>query len=286
MIRQDRIDHVECNPYAPANIALGQAYVLPSTCVTGGSIIQTFMVPPSHPQLLPPQPLILDPIQVVLTGAFLIGGAAPNFGTIASAQAAAFKIIEIIKRSPPIDVNSNEGLFPGRDGVPPLQGRIEFRNVRFAYPSRPEALILDDFNLVIQPQQSVALVGPSGSGKSSIILLIQRFYDVQSGEILLDGRNIRDYNVRCRPALRPVSVPTSPTFPCRFLRELIGSVSQEPQLFATSVKANIALGKPSSQGPASQEEIASAATAANAHNFIKNLQASRPESFMSRFLTY
>jgi ABC-type multidrug transport system fused ATPase/permease subunit len=144
----------------------------------------------------------LPPLQkVVLTGAFLIGGAAPNFGTIASAQAAAFKIIDIIKRSPPIDVKSEDGVVPGRDGAPPLQGRIEFRNVRFAYPSRPDTLILDDFNLVIEPQQNVALVGPSGSGKSSIILLIQRFYDVQAGEILIDGRNIREYNVRCaRPA--------------------------------------------------------------------------------------
>ena len=144
-----------------------------------------------HTNLLPLQ-------KVVLTGAFLIGGAAPNFGTIAAAQAAAFKIIEIIKRSPPIDVKSDDGLVPGRNGTPPLQGRIEFRNVRFAYPSRPDTLILDDFNLVIEPQQNVALVGPSGSGKSSIILLIQRFYDVQAGEILIDGRNIREYNVRCR----------------------------------------------------------------------------------------
>jgi ATP-binding cassette subfamily B (MDR/TAP) protein 1 len=92
---------------------------------------------------------------------------------------------------------------PGRNGVPPLQGRIEFKNVRFSYPSRPETLILDDFNLVIEPQQSVALVGPSGSGKSSIILLIQRFYDVQAGEILIDGRNIREYNVRLRRSSSP-----------------------------------------------------------------------------------
>jgi ATP-binding cassette, subfamily B (MDR/TAP), member 1 len=206
LIRQDRLDHIECDPYAPANAALGRAFVLPSTCVTGGSIIQTFMVRPSSFQRFTLQLPNVCACQVVLTGAFLIGGAAPNFGTIASAQAAAFKIIEIIKRSPPIDVNSNEGLMPGRDGVPPLQGRIEFKNVRFSYPSRPDTLILDDFNLVIEPQQSVALVGPSGSGKSSIILLIQRFYDVQAGEILIDGRNIREYNVRWRRASSP-SVP-------------------------------------------------------------------------------
>ena len=146
----------------------------------------------------------------------------------------------------------------------------------FSYPSRPDTLILDDFDLVIEPQQSVALVGPSGSGKSSIILLIQRFYDVQAGEILLDGRNIREYNVRC--LLIPAAL--APPFACsrsvrrRFLRELIGTVSQEPQLFAISVKANIALGKPSSQGPASAQEIIAAATAANAHKFIQNLQVS------------
>jgi ATP-binding cassette, subfamily B (MDR/TAP), member 1 len=228
--------------------------------------------------------LNLLPLQkVVLTGAFLIGGAAPNFGTIAAAQAAAFKIIEIIKRSPPIDVKSEDGLVPGRDGAPPLQGRIEFRNVRFAYPSRPDTLILDDFNLVIEPQQNVALVGPSGSGKSSIILLIQRFYDVQAGEILIDGRNIREYNVRCGRLpghahdMQISGLFSSRIFGCRFLRELIGTVSQEPQLFAISVKANISLGKPSSQGPASQEEITSAATAANAHKFIQSLQVtSRP----------
>ena len=149
--------------------------------------------------------------------------------------------------------------------------------MRFSYPSRPETLILDDFNLVIEPQQNVALVGPSGSGKSSIILLIQRFYDVQAGEILIDGRDIREYNVRCtRPAILSIhhnqSYFSHRSFGCRFLRELIGTVSQEPQLFAISVKANISLGKPSSQGLASQDEITIAAAAANAHAFIENLQ--------------
>ena len=124
-------------------------------------------------------------------------------------------------------------------------------------------------------------MGPSGSGKSSIILLIQRFYDVNAGEILLDGRNIREYNVRCRPSLPHHAPPFLLNSPRRHLRELIGSVSQEPQLFAISVKANISLGKPSSQGPASQEEIISAASAANAHKFIQNLQVYTP--LMSRF---
>jgi ATP-binding cassette subfamily B (MDR/TAP) protein 1 len=167
-------------------------------------------------------------------------------------------------------VKSDKGIVPGHNGAPALVGRIEFRNVRFAYPSRPEALILDDFNLVIEPKQSVALVGPSGSGKSSIILLIQRFYDVQAGQILLDGRDIREYNVRCSSCRAGFSLFSLTSL--RFLRELIGTVSQEPQLFAVSVKANIALGKPSSHGPASLEEITAAATAANAHKFIQNLQ--------------
>ncbi|CAI9777363.1 unnamed protein product [Fraxinus pennsylvanica] len=127
-------------------------------------------------------------------------------------------------------------------------GEVEFKHVEFAYPSRPESTILKDFNLKIPAGKTVALVGGSGSGKSTVVALLQRFYDPLGGEILLDGVEIDKLQLK-------------------WLRSQMGLVSQEPALFATSIKENILFGKED----ASMEEVIEAAKASNAHNFISQL---------------
>jgi ATP-binding cassette subfamily B (MDR/TAP) protein 1 len=120
--------------------------------------------------------------------------------------------------------------------------------VSFNYPSRPDVTILDGFNLVIEPGQSVALVGPSGAGKSSVLALLLRFYDPHMGTVLVDNKNIRDYNLR-------------------WLRKQIGLVQQEPILFNSSIRDNITYGSEES----SETEIIQAAMDANIHEFISGL---------------
>jgi ATP-binding cassette, subfamily B (MDR/TAP), member 1 len=123
-----------------------------------------------------------------------------------------------------------------------LDGRTEFQDVTFNYPSRPEVTILDGFSLVIEPGQRVALVGPSGARKSSILVLILRFYDPYRGRVLTDSMNIRDYNLR-------------------WLRKQIGLVQQEPILFNASIRDNISYGSEVT----SETEIIQAAVEANIH---------------------
>lgn len=126
------------------------------------------------------------------------------------------------------------------------RGRIELRNVFFSYPSRPEQTIFRDLSLKIEEGKTVALVGQSGSGKSTIIGLIERFYDPQSGSVLVDEHDIKSYNLRR-------------------LRSCIALVSQEPTLFAGTIHENIAYG----EEDATEAEIRRAATLANAHEFIR-----------------
>lgn len=128
-----------------------------------------------------------------------------------------------------------------------VYGTITFDHVSFYYESE-EHPVIRDFHLNIKSGETVAFVGMSGGGKSTIISLIPRFYDVTNGRILLDGRDIRDYRVRS-------------------LRDNIGMVLQDNILFSDSVKMNILMGKPS----ATDEEVIAAAKAANAHEFIKEL---------------
>jgi subfamily B ATP-binding cassette protein MsbA len=123
-----------------------------------------------------------------------------------------------------------------------FSGNIEFRNVCFAYE---DAGILEDINLVIGKGKTVALVGSSGAGKSTMADLVPRFHDVTGGELLIDGVNIRDYSLRS-------------------VRAQMSIVTQEPILFNDTIAANIALGKPD----ATHEEIVQAAEIANAHHFI------------------
>ncbi|XP_047049018.1 ABC transporter B family member 19-like [Lolium rigidum] len=129
-----------------------------------------------------------------------------------------------------------------------IVGRTEFQHVSFNYPSRPEVTILDGFNLVIEPGQRVALVGPSGAGKSSVLALLLRFYDPHMGTVLIDNKNIRNYNLR-------------------WLRKQIGLVQQEPILFNSSIRDNISYGSEES----SEMEIIQAAMDANIHEFISGL---------------
>jgi putative uncharacterized protein (fragment) len=127
-----------------------------------------------------------------------------------------------------------------------VSGDIVFKNVSFAYPSRQNQMVLSNFNLSLEPGKITALCGSSGSGKSTIASLIERFYDVNSGAVLIDDQNIKDLDLN-------------------WLRsKVIGYISQEPTLFATSIRENIRYGKED----ASDEEIYEAAKIANAHQFI------------------
>ncbi|GAB2221629.1 hypothetical protein Droror1_Dr00012814 [Drosera rotundifolia] len=173
-------------------------------------------------------------------GGLALGSGLSNIKYFSEAASAGERIIEVIKRVPTIDSDNMEGLTPTY-----VLGEVEFKHVEFAYPSRPEAMILRDFNLTIPAGKTVALVGGSGSGKSTVVALLQRFYDPLSGEILVDGVAINKLQLK-------------------WLRARMGLVSQEPALFAASIKENILFGKED----ATLEEVHQAAKAANAHNFI------------------
>lgn len=161
----------------------------------------------------------------------------------AAGRAAAFKMFETINRKPEIDAYSTGG-----KKFTDIRGDIELRNVHFSYPSRPDEQIFSGFSLFIPSGSTAALVGQSGSGKSTVISLIERFYDPQAGEVLIDGTNLKEFQLK-------------------WIREKIGLVSQEPVLFASSIKDNIAYGKHG----ATDEEIRAAAEIANADKFVNNL---------------
>ncbi|KAF8390545.1 hypothetical protein HHK36_025072 [Tetracentron sinense] len=179
----------------------------------------------------------------IVIGGLSLGSSLINVKYFMEANIAASLIFEMIEQVPGIDSDDEQG-----KTMADIKGELEFKDVDFAYPSRPESLVLRKFNLRAIASQTIGLVGGSGSGKSTVISLIERFYDPLGGEILLDGISIK-------------------TLQLKWLRSQMGLVSQEPVLFATSIKENILFGK---EG-ASMEEIVSAAKAANAHNFIDQL---------------
>ena len=161
----------------------------------------------------------------------------------AAGQAAAYKMFETINRKPDIDAYDATGR-----QLDDICGDIELREVCFSYPARPDEPIFNGFSVSIPSGTTVALVGPSGSGKSTVINLIERYYDPQAGEVLIDGVNLREFNLK-------------------WIRQKIGLVSQEPVLFTCSIKENIAYGKDG----ATDEEIKDAADLANASKFINKL---------------
>ncbi|KAK4730906.1 hypothetical protein R3W88_023894 [Solanum pinnatisectum] len=179
----------------------------------------------------------------VMIGGLALGQSAPSMTAFAKARVAAAKIFRIIDHKPSVDRNAKTGL-----ELDTVSGQLELKNVEFSYPSRPEIKILNNFNLVVPAGKTIALVGSSGSGKSTVVSLIERFYDPTSGQLMLDGNDIT-------------------TLKLKWLRQQIGLVSQEPALFATSIKENILLGRPD----ATQIEIEEAARVANAHSFVIKL---------------
>lgn len=169
--------------------------------------------------------------------------ALPNLTAITESQGAATRINEMINRNPTIDSEDRKG-----KALSYVRGEIEFKGVYFSYPSRPDTTILQGLNLRVPAGKTVGLVGGSGSGKSTVVSLIQRFYDPQEGEIVLDGYKIKKLHLK-------------------WLRSQMGLVNQEPILFATSIKENILFGK---EG-ASMDDVVAAAKGANAHDFIVKL---------------
>ncbi|MGH0167489.1 UNVERIFIED_CONTAM: hypothetical protein FKN15_062604 [Acipenser sinensis] len=154
---------------------------------------------------------------------------------------AAEKVFEFIDRKP--QLSSDGTLAPDT-----LKGLVEFKNVTFSYPTRPETQVLKDVSFTLHPGQVTALVGPSGSGKSSCVSLLEHFYRAQAGQVLLDGSPIEEYDHR-------------------YLHTKVSLVGQEPVLFARSVQENIAYGLTD----CSLEEIVQASMKANAHGFITEL---------------
>ena len=184
--------------------------------------------------------------QFVLYAVFAAGGLgelSQVWGEIAQASGAAERLFEILHVEPQIKAPPQPAALPK-----PARGEVEFRDVRFAYPARPDVSVLDSLSFRVKPGEKLAVVGPSGAGKSTIFHLILRFYDPQSGSVRFDGVNLTDAD----PA---------------DLRRQIALVPQDPVVFATSVRENIRFGKPD----ASDAEIARAADAASATEFIARL---------------
>jgi ATP-binding cassette, subfamily B, bacterial MsbA len=179
-----------------------------------------------------------------VTIAAAIGGLASFFSSYQEAVGAAQRVFELLETTSPITDPPSPKSLPR-----PIRGAVTFERVSFRYLADPAApQVLRDINLAVAPGEIVALVGPSGAGKTTLVSLLPRFWDVREGRILLDGINIRDLRLAD-------------------LRGAIGVVAQEPALFSGSVRENIAYGRPN----ANQEAIEAAAQAAHAHEFVQRL---------------
>ena len=171
------------------------------------------------------------------TVAFSIGALGGVWGDFMRAIGSTERVFELIDRLPVVR--------SGDKRLDSVRGEVHFEGVCFNYPTRPDVPILRDFDLKLEPGEVVALVGPSGGGKSTVAALISRFYDPDAGTVRLDGHDARALDAD-------------------WLREQVGVVAQEPILFATSVRENIGYGRPG----ASDAAVREAARAAHAHDFV------------------
>jgi len=173
----------------------------------------------------------------------MIWSFSPDMGKAKHAAAELKKLFEL---RPEIDTWSNEGTV-----VDDIEGHIEFRDCHFRYPTRPQQPVLRGLDLTIKPGQYIALVGPSGCGKSTTIALLERFYDVLSGSILIDGQELSSLNINT-------------------YRNRIALVSQEPTLYKGTIRENILLGAPD-ESAISEAQLIQACQRANIYDFIVSL---------------
>lgn len=185
---------------------------------------------------------IVTIMSIIHTWSYTITSAFSSISDMRKANVSCAKLVEIIDRQPLIKLHE------GRELPPKIDGIIEFKNVSFKYPTRDD-YALQNLSFKVNKGETVALVGESGCGKSTTLQLIQRFYDVNGGQILVDGNDIKE--------LDPLS-----------LRNQISIVPQGPVIFSMTVKDNVRFGKPH----AKREEVVQASTIANAHNFILRLK--------------
>lgn len=185
---------------------------------------------------------VITAIFAIILGGLGLNQAATNLYSFEQGRIAAYRLYEVIRRSS--SVANQDG-----NTLTSVRGNIEFRNVYFSYPSCPDIPILSGFHLTVPAKKTMALVGRNGSGKSSIIPLLERYYDPTLGEILLDGENINSLKLE-------------------WLRNQIGLVTQEPALLSLSIRDNIAYGRPN----ATSDQIEEAAKIAHVHAFICSLE--------------
>jgi ATP-binding cassette subfamily B protein len=172
-----------------------------------------------------------------------LGAITEVIGDLQRAAGAMERIIELLNTRPIIEAPANPRPLPK-----PVAGRVKFDHVTFFYPSRPETKALDDFSLEIAPGETVAIVGPSGAGKTTVMQLLMRFYDPDQGKITLDGIDVREF------------APEA-------LRGTMGLVPQDPVIFSTTAAENIRYGRPE----ADDQAVRQAADAAHASEFLDRL---------------
>jgi len=195
---------------------------------------------------------VVNVFMAIVIGSISLAQLAPELDAVTNGRGAAAKLYETIDRVPDIDSANPDGLEPEK-----VEGHITFENINFNYPSRPNVAVVKDLSVSFPAGKTAALVGASGSGKSTVIALVERFYDPRSGVVKLDGIDLKELNIK-------------------WLRTQIGLVSQEPTLFSTTIKANVAHGLIGTvHEHASEEEkfalIKTACAKANADGFINDM---------------
>lgn len=171
-------------------------------------------------------------------------------GNVIRGMTAGSRVFEYLAVEPKVDLVSG-AIIADED----LKGEIRFEGISFSYPTRPDQMVLKDFNLTLKPGQTVALVGSSGSGKSTVAALLERFYEPSSGSIYIDGVELKEIS------------------PLWLRNEVIGYIDQQPILFGCSIKENIRYGRQN----ASENEIIDASRKSQSHDFIENL----PEKYQT-----
>jgi ATP-binding cassette, subfamily B (MDR/TAP), member 1 len=197
-----------------------------------------------------------------------LGQSFSNLGAFSKGKIAGFKLLEVIRQRPTIVQDTTDGRC-----LDEVHGNIEFKEVSFNYPSRPDVMIFRDFSLFFPAGKTAAVVGGSGSGKSTVVSLIERFYDPNQGKQMTCTTDTDISLLNCCSNYETMIVSAGQvlldnvdikTLQLKWLRDQIGLVNQEPALFATTILDNILYGKPE----ATMAEVETAATAANAHSFI------------------